>query len=554
VCWYADATTGTTIPAGDWEALLDILVAHGLLAYTQTGTSNPRYREWNGMFGAEASMPPTNPGLEQWIVVAASPVSSEMIVGIVSDDNRLYVRTWSGSAWTADWDVSVGAPLSRRKFDIAFEGQSDNVLVVFGDATTQLKYRQRAGGTWSGTLNAGTPLADVPYWVRAAPRPTNDDVFVGAVTNAQTLHGMRWDGATDTFGDQVQMSGIVSTDVREPFDLAFERASGDAFVLWGSEVLELRAREFTTGWQTEAVAYALPSDARWVVADYDPRAASSGFAVGMVLDDGNFEFGAWDGAQWVTRPAAVLARDFGERGIDVAFERDTGQAIYAFNQNANPTQLAWRSWTAPGGFGGVVALPGATANLRFVQLRSNSHRNEIMALHHDTANDLFYRHWSGSSWSALGPALETTLTSGSQREPFMFAWTKVVEYDVHFEIWNMTSNTVRETIGSCLDRSTYGDDVQCLIPGVMAKTIAADEVVRIRMAHSSPGGTFLIQFDDLVPAPNSRATLPIPEFPIVLAPILALFIPLVIRRMHRRKRGKATRETNPPKPAWGACF
>jgi hypothetical protein len=177
-----------------------------------------------------------------------------------------------------------------------------------------------------------------------------------------------------------------------------------------------------------------------------------------------------------------------------------------------------------------------------------------MALHHDTANDLFYRHWSGSSWSALGPALETTLTSGSQREPFMFAWTKVVEYDVHFEIWNMTSNTVRETIGSCLDRSTYGDDVQCLIPGVMAKTIAADEVVRIRMAHSSPGGTFLIQFDDLVPAPNSRATLPIPEFPIVLAPILALFIPLVIRRMHRRKRGKATRETNPPKPAWGACF
>ncbi len=536
-CWYADATTGTTISAGDWEALLDILVAHGLVVYTQTGTSNPRYREWTGSFGAEGLMPPSNPGLEQWVVVVASPVSPEMVVGIMSDNNRLYVRTWSGAGWTADWDVAVGGPDSRRKFDIAYEEGTDNVVVVFGDATTQLKYRQRTGGTWSATLNAGTPLTDVPYWVRTGSRPTNADVFVGVVTNAQTLHAMRWNGATDVFGDQVQMSGTVTTDIREGFDIAFERASGDAFVIWGSEALELRAREFTTAWQAETVAYTLPSDARWVVADYDPRPTSSSIAVGMVLDNGNFTFGAWDGTQWVARPAVILANNIAQRGIDVAFERDTGRAIYAFNQNANPTQIAWRPWTAAGGFGSVTALPGTTANLRFVQLRSNPHRNEIMALYHDTNNDLFYRHWSGAAWSTLGPALETALSAGSVREPFMFAWTRVVEYDVHFEIWNKTTNAVREVVGSCLDRRTYGNDTQCLVAGVPQKTIAADEVVRLRVAHSSLGGTFLLQFDDIAATGDSRITLPamIPEFETLLIPMAVLFIIVGVRRLRRKK-------------------
>ncbi|MGI0149716.1 MAG: hypothetical protein ACREDF_09330, partial [Thermoplasmata archaeon] len=290
----------------------------------------------------------------------------------------------------------------------------------------------------------------------------------------------------------------------------------------------------------EGIAYTMPDDARWVVADYDPRTTAGSIAVGMVLQDGNFEFGAWNGAVWVARPAAIPARDQNQRGIDVAFERGTGRAIYAFNTNANPAQLAYRNWTVAAGFGAVAVAPGTSGNLRFVQLRSNPNRDEIMALYNDARNDLSHRLWSGVSWSALAAPLEASMSTGGQREPFMFAWTRVVEYDVHFEIWNVTTNTVRETIGSCLDRRMYGDDVQCLVSGIPAKAIAPDEVVRIRVTHSSLGGTFLIQFDDAAPTANSRMTLPIPEFASVLAPIAIPFLLFAVRRLRgKRKRGVA---------------
>jgi hypothetical protein len=539
-CWYADVTSGKTTFAGDWEALLDILVAHGIVVYGENGAANPRYREWNGVsFGAEGSTPAV-PGAEQWVVVASSPLAPEKVVGILSDDNRLYIQTWSGAVWTPNWNVAMGGSNSRR-FDIAYEGQSGDVVVVFGDGTNQLRYRRRIGGTWDGVnLNAGTPLPSFPRWVRTAPRPTNDDVFIGVVTNSETMHALRWDGTANLMVNQVQMSQNTQLSGQEPFDIAFERASGDAFVIWGSSTATLRHREFTASWQSEVVAYTMPDDARWVVADYDPRSGASTIAVGMVLQNGNFEFGAWDGAAWVARPAAIPARDDNQRGIDVAFERGTGRAIYAFNQNANPAQVASRNWTVAAGFSPVSVAPGASGNIRFVQLRSNPHRDEIMALYSDGRNDLSHRVWSGSSWSTLAAPLELSMSVSGQREPFMFAWTRVVEYDVHFEIWNMTLNTVRETIGSCLDQRVYGNDVQCLVSGIPAKAIATDEVVRIRVAHSSLGGSFLILIEDIAPAANSRVTLPIPEFATLLAPIAVPILLFAVRRMtRRRKRGVA---------------
>jgi hypothetical protein len=409
--------------------------------------------------------------------------------------------------------------------------------VVFGDGTNQLKYRRRIAGTWDGlNLNAGSPLPSFPRFVRTVSRPTNDDMFVGAVTNSETMHALRWDGSANTMGNQVQMAQGTQLSNHEPFDIAFERVSGDAFVIWGSSVATLRYREFTVAWQPEGVAYTMPDDAGWVVADYDPRTTAGSIAVGIVLQNGNLEFGAWDGTSWATRPASIPARDQNQRGIDVAFERGTGRAIYAFNQNANPTQLAFRNWTGTAGFGAVSVAPGATGNIRFVQLRSNPHRDEIMALYSDARNDLSHRLWSGASWSALAAPLEAAMSVSGQREPFMFAWTRVVEYDVHFEIWNLTSNTVRETIGSCLDRRTYGDDVQCLVSGIPVKVIALDEVVRIRVAHSSLGGTFQILIEEVAPAANSRMTLPIPEFATVLAPMVIPFLLYAVRRLRRRKR------------------
>jgi len=525
-CWYADTTAGTVIPAGDWEALLDLFLSHGIAAYGEGPVANPRYREWDiQSFGPEASANPAASRIN-WVVVASSPTSPEKVVGILSSNGFLYVQTWNGAMWASNWNANVGRDQTRG-FDIAYEEQSGDVVVAFGDNTAQLRYRKRVAGTWDGANgNAGTPVADAPFYVRLTPHPTNDDVMAAVSTNVDTLHALRWDGATNAWGNQVQMPGILGSKDEEAFDVAYERAAGDAFVIWGNDAGALRYQEFTTTWGAAITAYSLPDKALWVAAAADPEASSNRIAVSMVLNNNDFEFGAWTGASWVARPAPIGAGQKSERGIDVGFETTTNRAMFVFNPTSNPRQIAWRTWTQAGGFGGVTVEPGLTGNVNFVQVRPDPRSNAMMLLYSDNNRDLFHRRWDGIMWSPLAAALEIDLSEHSRREAFMFAWTRVVEYDVHLEIWDRTTDSVVDSIGSCLDRQVYGDDIQCLVVGVGPKALGPNEVVRLRVVHSSPGGTFGVLFDAPPSMGDSRATIPslivIPEFEILTVPILTV--------------------------------
>lgn len=162
----------------------------------------------------------------------------------------------------------------------------------------------------------------------------------------------------------------------------------------------------------------------WVVAAYNPLSDSSEIAIGILTKDTMYEFGVWTGSSWATRPSAITARVGDNRGIDVAFEKDTGKALYIFNQNANPTQLSWRTWTSSGGFSSVTAETGSSGSINFMQLQADPNSNDIMAIYSDASADLFHRKWDGSlsSWSTLGTALEDSLSNTAKTEPFMFAW------------------------------------------------------------------------------------------------------------------------------------
>ena len=67
---------------------------------------------------------------------------------------------------------------------------------------------------------------------------------------------MRWNGTTNSWGDQVRASSKVKDNAREAIEIAFERASGNAFLIWGDDAKNLKYRLFTTSWQAEATAYA----------------------------------------------------------------------------------------------------------------------------------------------------------------------------------------------------------------------------------------------------------------------------------------------------------
>jgi hypothetical protein len=417
---------GASIAESDkWIAIGGRPTAGSMLVYGEGNVITPRYRTWDGTaFSLEGSAPNTDDTIS-WVVLKASPVANEMILGVYASATKtLFVLTWNGAAWTSNWSTVMDLDASYRGFDIAYERNSGDAVVVFTDlATHTLKYRKRVGGVWDTSNQTITTLDDEANWVRAESRPTNDDIFVAAQSNAKSVYAMRWNGASNTWGDQVLASSQVANQATESIDIAFERSTGHAFLIWGDGAKNLKYREFTTIWQAEATAYVLPDAVKWLAADYDPRSTSSEIAVAMVLGNTTFEFAAWNGTSWVTRPAAITTKNNDQRGIDVQFNSGAGQAMYIFNQSAKSRQLAWRTWSAAGGFGAVTVAAGATsADINFMRLEANPRGNEMMAVYVDNNKDLFHRYWNGSSWTTLDTTLEAEISDQDKNEAFMFAW------------------------------------------------------------------------------------------------------------------------------------
>jgi hypothetical protein len=415
-----------------WKAIGGEPSAGSMLAYGEGTVITPRYRTWDGaVFSGEAPAQDADDVIK-WVVLKASPLTNEMILGVYSSaTTTLFIQTWNGSVWTANWSTDLNYDGNTRIFDIAYERNSGDAMVVFGNQdNNDLRYRKRVGGTWDDedqTITAITPDNE-PTFVRAESHPSNDNIFVAFSSENNSLYAVRWNGAGNTWDNGLTTTAGVRDRNREGFDLAFESASGNAFLVWGDADQDVNYREFTTSWQSETEAYSgLTDDVFWLAAAYDPLSTSSNIAIAMLREDTYLEFGAWNGSDWVTRPTAILASDRENRSIDVAFDSNNGQAIYAFSQNANSTQLAWRTWTSADGFSSVIVEDGTTTGtIKFVQLQADPDSDNMMAIYADANADLFHRFWDTSAlpafWSALDTALEDTVSDEDQNEAFMFAF------------------------------------------------------------------------------------------------------------------------------------
>lgn len=394
---------------------------NGLIVYGEQSNTTPRYRLWDGEnFGTEYGTQTANYDIA-WAVVKYSPDNTEAILGVLeTGSSTLWIQTWNGTSWTSNWSTVLGDS-AYRKFDIAFEQRSGDVIVVFSDTDKKIWYRKRIDGVWDASNQLLTDtLNDICGFIQLRSTNTND-IFLAGLDVGKVVHVWRWDGDTNTFGDYISISNLAS-GIRKSFCLSFEKTTGNGWFFWGDESSNLKYRRYTTSWQTEVTAYSgLDDNAIWVCCANDPTSASNNIAIAMVCASGVFEFGMWNGSTFETRPATITARDKTQRGIEVAWENQSGKAMYIFNQSANPKQMAWRTWTSSGGWGSVTAETGtAPGDLYCVQIHYSPKSKGIMILYHDSSRNLFHRCWDGVSWSALTTALETNLSQLSQREPYSF--------------------------------------------------------------------------------------------------------------------------------------
>jgi hypothetical protein len=459
--------------ARQWQIASDAINStSGVVSYEDNGASATWSRVWTGtVFNPQANMDVTGdvPDDSRWFVEKSNPKTGEKLVaaldnaGAPVNDQAIWMYRWTGSAWTEDFVLAISSPdIETREMDIAYEELSGDALFVFGDSTTQLKYRVRTAGAWSATQNAGTALDSRKRWVKAKAQFNSNEILVGFLNDNERIGALIWDGSTNTFGDQFEdddspaQTETVTSD-EEAFDIAYETQSNTPMIFWGTAANTVLSREFSSGtWQGENTVYntGFTGDIEWITASADPASTSNYIALAMLESDGDTtnevsdcEFGVWDGSAGVTRPTAVSCRgDYVGRLISTAFENTGSRAIWFYAPSESGTTgntPAYRTWTSGGGFLGSSALSGdLSGNIESVQLHADLNTTSMIGLTCDSAGDLNHYEWDGSSWSALATDLHSNIqNSGENAEAYGFGFDRNLERQAAYR-WFANSGTV----------------------------------------------------------------------------------------------------------------
>ena len=220
----------------------------GILIYGD-GTNIPKWRNYSNIsnsFDREAGMAESLSGLN--FVVRTSPLQREAVAGIVNGSGELQVFCYGENGWDWQWTQSVGGNASTRRFDISYETNSGDVLVVFNDNdSNRLGYRTKSGSNGCGGANWSNALIYSPlrtngviHWIKMAwdKRSSSDLITVIWADANSDLSTAVWSGtAFSNEPSAVTESSleVVSTalDV-DCFDIEYESVSGGIMLVWAN--------------------------------------------------------------------------------------------------------------------------------------------------------------------------------------------------------------------------------------------------------------------------------------------------------------------------------
>jgi len=401
----------------------------GRCAYGRATDTTPHHRAWDGTdFGAELDLNVANSNI-LWMVIKSNPDDAvEKAVAFWADNltgDNFWVMTWNGSSWTTGFSGRFAESQVSRGFDLEYENGGD-ILVIYSDETTQLKYRLRASGTWGSEQNAGTTIDSNPRTIVIKRANDTDTLFTAISSDGGQLHAKRWTGSAidnDTRIDDG--SNVLAVKEQQCFDISFEGNNNNCFVIFGDTNKDLEYRLFTTSWSGITQAYSGMSDKVFELrADWDHDSGQDDIAVVMVLGNGFYEFASWNGSSWQTRGSTLAAQNKNERGIGIQFERSTtGTAVAVMCDKDDNIPLSYRTLTVPATWSSVSTLArsgGATINA--LVLNADDASDDMIVMISDQDDDLDSAKWTGTTFGDLEANLAADLPSSSKLEPFGFAW------------------------------------------------------------------------------------------------------------------------------------
>jgi flagellin-like protein len=186
--------------------------------------------------------------------------SEEKIVVTLSDDGYLDAYVFNGTAWSVTNNIGqvwTSAPSDgRRPFDVAYESQSSDALLVYGTSgTNDLAYRtwSRESGWGSEQYydDAGHSSKVTVTFVVLAPDLNSDRIGMAYIENTNNdANAVVWNGSS--WSSFMEITGNVAITTEECIAIALESTSG-AFMAVAGEGQFIKWSRFTTSWSNVGV-------------------------------------------------------------------------------------------------------------------------------------------------------------------------------------------------------------------------------------------------------------------------------------------------------------
>ncbi len=362
-------------------------------------------------------------GTIEWIRGKQAPDSEEIIIGVKTNTNVLYVQRYFNGTWTNEWNATLAA--DRLDFDVVYEQSSGDAIVVYSsNGSGQPRYRIWNGTSWTAELNVGNTFAGTGevMWLEATERPGTDEVAIAWTTASSNVGAMVWDGSSWSCG-----SGLLANSLEDgnenyrQVEIEYEQSSGDLLVMWAPGSTDLYARQKTAGTCTWNYANLNTSDEATNISAAANPGSNEILVASIDIGSNDLQYMYWSGSAWSIYNNADGGCD-AESGYRImtaaAWAGSRGAILYADNYGTNVDYALYDGYlSATADWTPTPVLSGEEVSLLGRSLDSSN----AMFIISDKGNDLWAKLFPSSGSAADtegGTALEATLSTSSAARPF----------------------------------------------------------------------------------------------------------------------------------------
>ncbi|MFA7008369.1 MAG: fibronectin type III domain-containing protein [Elusimicrobiales bacterium] len=299
----------------------------GVIIYGQAANAMPQFRNYYGATNSFSQVLNTASGAAgSLFVIKTNPLISkqEALAGYVKD-GLLHVLCTDGTNWNEEWTQFVGGNETTRRFDIAYETDTGNAMVLYSHnaaGSDELGYRTKPGDADCGSADwsADTGLdpvrtSGVVQWVKMASdrRSAYGDIAAIWADSNSDLSAMVWNGAAwenePAAALETSLEVVSAAQDVDDFDVDFESLTGDIMVVWakstganGTNGVRYSAATWTGGsplhsWGAVATPPSFLDDATNLSLTANPSTNEMIFAsLGNAGSD--LQAGYWSGTAW----------------------------------------------------------------------------------------------------------------------------------------------------------------------------------------------------------------------------------------------------------------